>query len=372
MAVQARKFETEEEAWEFITRVGDTSEARVAAGPYWDWDSEVAPELEALAKAKAKPEVDPVVAEAMAAAKARVAKNPGKLEAAFAEMPAGRPGTVEPEPVEDPQDDPPEPEELPSAEPEPAEPLKEAARAEPEEAVEPSKALVIIRPQMPVPSPDVETALREMNDRHALIRNYGGKTVIMSWEPSQVNPRWQVPVFQAKESFLLQYCNVRIQGQYGLMKLGQMWLDWPQRRTYFGVTFLPGGPKEVGGRINIWQGWGVTARPGNWGLIKDHIFTVLAGGDAECADYVIRWLAWSVQTPAKQAKVALVLIGEKAPERERWRGALNRCPGLICSKLRAKNMSSVGSTTISMIVCCSSRTRHIGAAIRNASVGCKG
>jgi hypothetical protein len=31
MAVQARKFETEEEAWEFITRVGDTPEARVAA-----------------------------------------------------------------------------------------------------------------------------------------------------------------------------------------------------------------------------------------------------------------------------------------------------------------------------------------------------
>ena len=262
-----------------------------------------------------------MVAQAMAAAKARVAKNPGKLEAALAEMRAGRPGTVEPEPVEDPQDDPPEPEELPSAEPEPAEPLKEAARAEPEEAVEPSKALVIIRPQMPVPSPDVETALREMNDRHALIRNYGGKTVIMSWEPSQVNPRWQVPVFQAKESFLLQYCNVRIQGQYGLMKLGQMWLDWPQRRTYFGVTFLPGGPKEVGGRINIWQGWGVTARPGNWGLIKDHIFTVLAGGDAECADYVIRWLAWSVQTPAKQAKVALVLIGEKGT----GKGTLARC-----------------------------------------------
>jgi len=35
MAVQARKFETEEEARKFITRVGDTPEARVAAGPYW-------------------------------------------------------------------------------------------------------------------------------------------------------------------------------------------------------------------------------------------------------------------------------------------------------------------------------------------------
>jgi hypothetical protein len=57
--------------------------------------------------------------------------------------------------------------------------------------------------------------------------------------------------------------------------------------------------------------WGVVPKPGDWGLIRQHIEEVIAGGNKEFADYVIRWIAWSVQNPAAQAEVALVLIGHK-------------------------------------------------------------
>ena len=52
-------------------------------------------------------------------------------------------------------------------------------------------------------------------------------------------------------------------------------------------------------------------KPGDWGLIRQHIEDVIAGGNAEFAEYVIRWIAWSVQNPDAQVEVALVLIGPK-------------------------------------------------------------
>lgn len=61
----------------------------------------------------------------------------------------------------------------------------------------------------------------------------------------------------------------------------------------------------------MWQGWGVVPKAGDWGLIRQHIEEVIAGGNAEFAEYVVRWIAWSVQNPAAQAEVALVLIGHK-------------------------------------------------------------
>jgi hypothetical protein len=61
----------------------------------------------------------------------------------------------------------------------------------------------------------------------------------------------------------------------------------------------------------MWQGWGVMPKPGDWSLIRQHIEEVIAGGNAEFAKYVIRWIAWSIQNPNAQAEVALVLIGHK-------------------------------------------------------------
>jgi phage/plasmid-associated DNA primase len=46
-------------------------------------------------------------------------------------------------------------------------------------------------------------------------------------------------------------------------------------------------------------------------LIRQHIEEVIAGGNREFAEYVVRWIAWAIQNPAAQAEVALVLIGHK-------------------------------------------------------------
>ena len=206
--------------------------------------------------------------------------------------------------------------------PKEAEPVGSAAGAKAER--EPSRALVVAQEVLPASTQD--HIIAAMNEHHAIIDNVGGKTVIACWEPSPLDPAKLVVVFQTKDSFLLRYSNRHISlGGFGgrtlSMSVGQYWLNHRDRSQYRGVTFLPAGPKLINECLNLWQGWGIEEKQGDWGLIRSHIFDVLASGNKEFADYIFRWLAWTIQNPDKQAEVALVLIGAKGA----GKGTLARC-----------------------------------------------
>jgi Family of unknown function (DUF5906) len=210
-------------------------------------------------------------------------------------------------------------------EPEP-EPEEAKSEPQPEAKVEEPKLPAVI--PSAAPAQNWDQAIAAMNRQHAIIENVGGKAVIASWEPSTIDPERLVVVFQNKESFLLRYSNrlVSIEvhdGRGGTVRvpLGQWWLGHRDRQQYRGVTFRPGGKETVSELLNLWQGWGVEGRAGDWGLIRKHIEVVLAGGNKEFANYVIRWIAWAIQNPAAQAQVALVLIGPKGT----GKGTLVRC-----------------------------------------------
>jgi Family of unknown function (DUF5906) len=132
------------------------------------------------------------------------------------------------------------------------------------------------------------------------------------------------------ESFLLRYSNRSVsfdvpnaRGGYRTQEigLGQWWLAHRDRRQYRGVVFQPGASQEVNECFNLWEGWGVEAKLGDWSLIRQHIEEVVAAGNVEFAEYVVRWIAWSIQNPAAQAEVALVLISGKGA----GKGTLVRC-----------------------------------------------
>jgi energy-coupling factor transporter ATP-binding protein EcfA2 len=137
-------------------------------------------------------------------------------------------------------------------------------------------------------------------------------------------------VYQTKESFLLRYSNKFISYPIPDMRggvknervpVGLWWLNNPDRRQFRGVVFRPGSPPQVNNCLNLWQGWGVEDREGDWGLVWDHIVRVICDGNREFAQYVIRWIAWSIQHPNAPAEVALVLIGQKGT----GKGTLVRC-----------------------------------------------
>jgi Family of unknown function (DUF5906) len=83
-----------------------------------------------------------------------------------------------------------------------------------------------------------------------------------------------------------------------------------QAQRYTG-TVLSADGRDVGQRLNLWKGWAISPRKGDWSKIKEHMKVVIANSDEEFFDYLLKWCAWMVQNPGKQAEVAIVLRGGK-------------------------------------------------------------
>jgi hypothetical protein len=210
-----------------------------------------------------------------------------------------------------------------------------AKKPEPEAKPEPEPSQALVKVSLPkvvdapplvAPLSSWDAEVLRLNEQHAIIENLGGHTVIACWDPSPLDPARLDVVFQKRDSFVLRYSNqfVTITSPIGTktFRLGEWWLAHPMRRQHRGVTFLPAGPAIIPGNIlNLWTGWGCDPQPGDWSLIKDHIFVVLAGRNKEIAEYIENWIAWSIQHPDRQAEVALVLIGAKGA----GKGTLVRC-----------------------------------------------
>jgi hypothetical protein len=91
---------------------------------------------------------------------------------------------------------------------------------------------------------------------------------------------------------------------------GNAWLDHPRRRGYEGVMFLP-GREAPRGYYNLWRGWAVEPKAGDWSLFRSHILENLCGGDSASFDYLLNWMGRAVQYPEECGQVAIVLRGAK-------------------------------------------------------------
>jgi hypothetical protein len=158
--------------------------------------------------------------------------------------------------------------------------------------------------------------LARMNERHAVLLQEGGKTRVLSWERSEIDPDRQIPVLQSFQDFRNRYMNRQVvigadptSGAPMKMQAGKWWLAHPDRRQYLALRFMPGQPEEVDDYLNLWCGFSVSPAPGDWSLMQNHIREVLANGDAASASYITRWAAWAVQKPEAAAEVALVMKG---------------------------------------------------------------
>ena len=91
------------------------------------------------------------------------------------------------------------------------------------------------------------------------------------------------------------------------------WITHPRANTYRGgVVFAPNQTVRDG-YFNTWMGFGMKPRPAP-NLLKrvyKHIEEVVCSGNSDLYNYFIRWIAYTMQNPDKQAGVAIVLRGEK-------------------------------------------------------------
>lgn len=173
---------------------------------------------------------------------------------------------------------------------------------------------------------DTDATLEQMNNKYCLVP-YGGKVRILTFEHDGER---ELAAYYSASDFRLLHSNKLVPGlgKKGPVPLGSWWLNHNDRRQYDGVIFAPGEPSVVNGRLlNLWRGWGIAPREGDWSLLKKHIIEILADGDKAHAEYILNWSAWSFQNPGTPPEVALVCRGGKGTGKGLFGRAMRRAFG---------------------------------------------
>lgn len=161
----------------------------------------------------------------------------------------------------------------------------------------------------------ISPELRQLNDKHAVIEDLGGRCRVITevYDPTLKRPRLSKQTF---EDFKKRYLNQRIligrdkkdQPQY--ISLGDFWLNHPNRQQYEYLTFMPGEETTEG--YNLWRGFAVSPQPGKGHeSLLAHIRTNVCGNQERYFDYLMAWMARCVQHPAEAGEVAVVVRGKK-------------------------------------------------------------
>lgn len=160
----------------------------------------------------------------------------------------------------------------------------------------------------------------EMNKNYAVVRD-GNKVRVLMFDKQITHldgysHTREVPMLLDFENFRNLHCNKFVtvtsaDGKTTTTPLGKWWLSHRHRQEYSGIIFKPNCEEVIDGKKNLWRGWGVEPKAGDWSLMKEHIRVVLAANDVQANRYIIRWLAWCVQHPDRRAEVSLVFKGGK-------------------------------------------------------------
>lgn len=161
----------------------------------------------------------------------------------------------------------------------------------------------------------VEPWLRKLNDKHAVIRNMGGKCRIVTETYDPISRRSSI-MRQTFEDFHNGYRNRKIQvgedsqGRPKFTSAGRYWMDHPLRREYDSLVFAPG--KDVPDAYNLWKGFGCDALPGKkHEKFLAHVKANLCADNEEHYEYLMNWVARMVQTPDTPGEIAVVFRGKQ-------------------------------------------------------------
>jgi hypothetical protein len=168
-----------------------------------------------------------------------------------------------------------------------------------------------------------EAMFAVLNARYAVVR-YGGEIVIAIIIPNDI-------ILMKVENFHKMYANVRVRVGFDLVEVSRLWFRWGGRRQYLdhGIVFEPGGPLEVpDDRLNLWRGFGIEPKQGDWPLLRNHLLNVVCSGNQADFDYLIRWMAYAVQRPNEPIGVAVAFRGAQGA----GKGVVARTFGKIFGK----------------------------------------
>lgn len=104
----------------------------------------------------------------------------------------------------------------------------------------------------------------------------------------------------------------RRSGRSETKNAAEWWLDSIDRRQYLkGVVFDPSNTVNKNEYWNLWQGFSVQPKKGDWSLMDEHLLNVICSGEYDNYLYLKGWVARLFQKPQIPGEVAVVLRGEK-------------------------------------------------------------
>jgi hypothetical protein len=160
----------------------------------------------------------------------------------------------------------------------------------------------------------IDPALDELNGRHAVISSIGGKCRVVAEEHDWTFDRPKIEI-QSFADFSNRYMHRKVKigvdkdGKDLTMPMGKWWLQNTNRRQYDSIVFVPG--KHVEGVYNLWRGFTCESIPGSCGKFLKHILDNVCCGHQSHYEWLIAWLAKTVQRPDVLGRVAVVMRGSQ-------------------------------------------------------------
>ena len=170
---------------------------------------------------------------------------------------------------------------------------------------------------------DIKILFDALNDSFAVVR-YGGEIHIACTPPGDI-------FFMKLEEFHKMFANVLVEQEDDYVPVSKAWFKSVDRRQYLGrgVVFEPGGPLDApDDMINLWRGFGIEPKQGDWSLMRSHILNVVCSGNQELFDFLMKWMACAVQRPNEPSGVAVALRGAQGA----GKGVVARTLGEIFGK----------------------------------------
>jgi hypothetical protein len=145
--------------------------------------------------------------------------------------------------------------------------------------------------------------IEEINKTFCVILNEGKLIFVRYWyDPENQRHRYSFMRYQDFRLWVQKYGSTR-------ENFANTWLKSSSRREYpNGITMAEIG-EEPEGTFNLWTGFPVEPKAGNWDYMKEHILVNIAGGNEEHYHYILKLMALGVQQPFQPWGVALVIHG---------------------------------------------------------------
>jgi hypothetical protein len=158
-------------------------------------------------------------------------------------------------------------------------------------------------------------ALEDVNERFALVTVGTEKKDRVVAEFTSGHERfigyWDDAAF--KRYFINHPKIVTLAAPDKFVTVAHRWLTEPNRaKQYSRLVCAPDGSTELpleDEAYNLWRGFAVTPKSGDWSAIQDFILDIICADNPEHFDWLINWMAALVQKPGERAHSALVLTG---------------------------------------------------------------